>query len=99
MLTFVASASILVLEIAASRLVAPFVGNSLTVYTSIIGIILAGIALGAWAGGRLSDRVPPVTLLGPTFVLGGRGGDRERADRRGCWGRSSPARAATAGCS
>ena len=70
-LTFVASASILVLEIAASRLVAPFVGNSLTVYTSIIGIILAGIALGAWAGGRLSDRVPPVSLLGPTFVLGG----------------------------
>ncbi len=70
-LTFVASASILVLEIAASRLVAPFVGNSLTVYTSIIGIILAGIALGAWAGGRLSDRVPPVRLLGPTFVLGG----------------------------
>ena len=70
-LTFVASASILVLEIAASRLVAPFVGNSLTVYTSIIGIILAGIALGAWAGGRLSDRVQPVTLLGPTFVLGG----------------------------
>jgi spermidine synthase len=70
-LTFVASASILVLEIAASRLVAPFVGNSLTVYTSIIGIILAGIALGAWAGGRLADRVPPTTLLGPTFVLGG----------------------------
>jgi spermidine synthase len=70
-LTFLASASILVIEIAASRLVAPFVGNSLTVYTSIIGIILAGISLGAWAGGRVSDRVPPTTLLGPTFVLGG----------------------------
>jgi spermidine synthase len=70
-LTFVASASILVIEIGASRLVAPFVGNSLTVYTSIIGIILAGIALGAWAGGRISDRVSPTTLLGPAFVLGG----------------------------
>jgi spermidine synthase len=70
-LTFVASASILVIEIAAARLVAPFVGNSLTVYTSIIGIILAGIALGAWAGGRVSDRLAPTTLLGPAFVLGG----------------------------
>ena len=70
-LTFVASASILVLEIAASRLVAPFVGNSLTVYTAIIGIILGGIAVGAWAGGRLADRIAPTRLLGPTFVVGG----------------------------
>ena len=70
-LTFLASGTILVLEIAAARLVAPYVGNSLTTYTSIIGIILAGIALGAWAGGRLADLVGPDRLLGPAFVLGG----------------------------
>jgi spermidine synthase len=70
-LTFLASGAILVLEIAAARLVAPFVGNSLTVYTSIIGIILGGIALGAWAGGRLADLAGPERLLGPAFVAGG----------------------------
>jgi MFS family permease len=70
-LTFLASGTILVLEIAAARLMAPYVGVSLTTYTSIIGIILAGIALGAWLGGRLADLTSPERLLGPTFVLGG----------------------------
>lgn len=70
-LTFVAAACVLVLEIAAGRLLAPYVGVSLTTYTGIIGVILAGIALGAWVGGRLADRVQSDRLLGPTFVLGG----------------------------
>ena len=52
LLTFIATASVLVLEIAAGRLLAPYVGVSLTTYTGIIGAILAGIALGAWIGGR-----------------------------------------------
>ena len=59
------------LEIAAGRLLAPYVGVSLTTYTGIIGAILAGIALGAWLGGLAADAVGPRVLLGPTFVLGG----------------------------
>ncbi|MGH2476999.1 MAG: fused MFS/spermidine synthase, partial [Candidatus Limnocylindrales bacterium] len=70
-LTFVAAACVLVLEIAAGRLLAPYVGVSLTTYTGIIGAILAGIALGAWLGGRAADAFGPVRLLGPTFTLGG----------------------------
>jgi len=70
-LTFLAAASVLVLEIAAGRLLAPYVGVSLTTYTGIIGAILAGIALGAWLGGLAADAFGPRTLLGPTFVLGG----------------------------
>ena len=70
-LTFVAAATVLVLEIAAGRLLAPYVGVSLTTYTGIIGVILAGIALGAWAGGRAADDYGPLTLLGPTLVTGG----------------------------
>jgi SAM-dependent methyltransferase len=62
---------VLVLEIAAGRLLAPYVGVSLTTYTGIIGAILAGIALGAWLGGKAADVVGPLPLLGPAFVLGG----------------------------
>jgi MFS family permease len=62
---------VLVLEIAAGRLLAPYVGVSLTTYTGIIGAILAGIAAGAWVGGRLADRYGPEPLLGPTLILGG----------------------------
>jgi SAM-dependent methyltransferase len=70
-LTFIATASVLVLEIAAGRLLAPYVGVSLTTYTGIIGAILAGIAVGAWTGGRAADAVGPLPLLGPAFILGG----------------------------
>ena len=70
-LTFLAAGCVLVLEIAAGRLMAPYVGVSLTTYTGIIAAILAGIALGAWIGGRAADAVGPLPLLGPSFVLGG----------------------------
>ena len=70
-LTFLAAGSVLVLEIAAGRLLAPYVGVSLTTYTGIIGAILAGIAIGAWVGGRMADAFGPKVLLGPTFMLGG----------------------------
>ena len=70
-ITFLASGSVLVLEIAAGRLLAPYVGVSLATYTGIIGVILAGIAAGAWLGGRIADARPPAPLVGPTLVLGG----------------------------
>ncbi|MDX1469480.1 MAG: fused MFS/spermidine synthase [Acidimicrobiia bacterium] len=71
LLVFVASASVLVIEILAARLLAPYIGVSLEVFTGIIGVILAGISVGAWLGGRAADRMDPSRLLGPLFVLGG----------------------------
>lgn len=68
---FFASAAVLVLEILAGRLLAPYVGVTLETYTGIIGVVLAGIAAGAWYGGRLADRVNPRRLLGPLVTVGG----------------------------
>lgn len=65
------SASVLVLEILAGRLVAPYVGVSLETYTGIIGTVLAGIAFGAWAGGALADRHDPRRLLPVLLLVGG----------------------------
>ena len=70
-LVFTTSAAVLVLEILAGRLVAPYVGVSLETYTGIIGTVLAGIAIGSAAGGRLADAVDPRRLVGPTIVVGG----------------------------
>ena len=53
---FLASALLLVLEIVAGRLLAPYIGVSLYTWTSIIGVILAGLSLGHWIGGKLADR-------------------------------------------
>ena len=53
---FLSSAILLVLEITAGRLIAPYVGVSIYSWTSIIGVILAGLSLGNWLGGRWADR-------------------------------------------
>jgi MFS family permease len=68
---FVASAAVLVLEIVAGRILAPYVGVTLQSFTGIIGTVLAAIAFGAWYGGRLADRTDPETALGPILALGG----------------------------
>jgi spermidine synthase/MFS family permease len=71
LLAFAASCATLVLELVAGRLLAPFIGVSLYTWTSIIGVILAGVSLGSWLGGRLADRRPDPRLLGQLFLLGG----------------------------
>jgi hypothetical protein len=70
-LVFVTSGAVLVLEILAGRLLAPYVGVTLETFTGIIGVVLAGIALGTWLGGRLADRHDPRRLLPPCLVIGG----------------------------
>lgn len=68
---FVASAAVLVLEILAGRLMAPYVGVSLETFTGIIGTVLAGIALGSAVGGRLADKGNPVALIAGAYGFGG----------------------------
>jgi spermidine synthase len=70
-LVFITSAAVLILEILAGRVLAPYLGVSLEVFTGIIGVILAGISVGAWAGGRAADRGKPKRLVGPLLVAGG----------------------------
>jgi spermidine synthase len=70
-LVFFTSASVLVIEILAARLLAPYLGVSLEVFTGIIGVVLAGISFGAWLGGRSADRGDPRRLPGPLLVAGG----------------------------
>ncbi len=68
---FSANAGLLVLQLTAGRLLAPFVGSSLETWTSIIGAFLAGIALGNAAGGRLADRRPGPRRLAAVLAVGG----------------------------
>lgn len=70
-LVFFTSAAVLVLEILAGRLLAPYVGVTLETWTGIIGTVLAGISIGSWIGGAAADRYPPRRLLGPILIAGG----------------------------
>lgn len=68
---FIASFCSLVIEMVAGRILAPFVGVSIYTWTSIIGVILAGISIGAYIGGKLVDRFPVRKTLGWLLLLSG----------------------------
>jgi spermidine synthase len=70
---FLAGAVLLGVEIAASRVLAPFFGNSLYVWGALIGVVLGGLAIGYWAGGALADRYPRAELLVAAVLLGAAG--------------------------
>lgn len=68
---FTSGAVLLGVEIAASRVLAPFFGNSLFVWGSLIGVVLTGLAVGYWLGGVLADRLPATGLLLGVMGLAG----------------------------
>lgn len=69
---FVCGALVMAFEIIGSRVLAPFIGASTYVWTSLIGVILASLSLGYWLGGRMADRRPDVRILASViFIAGG----------------------------
>ena len=70
-IAFGTSVCIMVLELTASRLIAPYVGSSLYTWTSVIGVVLAGISIGNYLGGWLADRFPPQKVLAWLFLISG----------------------------
>lgn len=66
---FFSSACIMVLELVAGRLVARYLGSSLYTWTSVIGVVLAGIAIGNYLGGRIADRFPARKTLAVLFAI------------------------------
>lgn len=73
LVVFIASFCTLVIELVAGRIMAPYVGVSLYTWTSIIGVVLAGISIGAYIGGLLADRFPSASTLGWLLFLSGIG--------------------------
>lgn len=71
LIVFVSSTCMMILELVAGRIVAPYVGVSLYTWTSVIGVVLAGMSLGNYLGGWLADRWASLRLLGLLFLIGG----------------------------
>lgn len=59
----------MVLELTGSRVLAPYLGTSIVVWTSLIGVVLGALSLGYWWGGRLADRRPEPRLLSRLILL------------------------------
>ena len=66
---FISSACIMVIELVAGRLIARHLGSSLYTWTSVIGVVLAGITLGNYIGGRIADKFNTRKALSWLFVI------------------------------
>ena len=52
---FLSGAGLMTVELVASRLIARYLGSSLYTWTGVLGVILAGMSLGNYLGGRMAD--------------------------------------------
>lgn len=71
LIAFFSGALVMVLEMVGGRVLAPHVGTSAIVWTSLIGVVLACLAFGAWLGGRYADR--DLSRKGLSFALAAAG--------------------------
>ena len=58
-------------ELAAVRLLAPWFGTSLAVWTNVIGVVLLALALGYAWGARAATIATPFARLGMHLLAGG----------------------------
>ncbi|MEM9802579.1 MAG: fused MFS/spermidine synthase [Planctomycetota bacterium] len=65
-----AGAATMVIELGAVRLLAPWFGTSSSVWTNVIGVVLAALALGYATGARLALGRSPLRSLGLTLLVG-----------------------------
>lgn len=63
LIAFTTGAVIMVIEILGSRILGPYFGTSIVVWSAIIGIVLAAMSLGYYLGGRIVDRFPDHEVL------------------------------------
>ena len=64
---FLCGGVVMAFEIIGSRMLGPYVGTSMIVWTSIIGVILLSLSLGYYWGGRIADRWPRADIL--SFII------------------------------
>ena len=69
---FVCGAVLMALEIVGSRMLAPYFGNSIFVWGSLISVVLAALSLGYWLGGIAADRWPRLSVLATLIAVPGR---------------------------
>ncbi|NCU38114.1 hypothetical protein EOL96_03615 [Candidatus Saccharibacteria bacterium] len=60
---------LMVFELAAARILAPTIGSSTYVWTSVIGVIIMALSLGYWAGGRIADKRSRLSDIALLFLV------------------------------
>jgi spermidine synthase len=66
---FICGAVVMIFELVGSRVLGPYFGTSIFVWTSLIGIILGSLGLGYYFGGKIADKKPNFNSLSLIIFL------------------------------
>jgi spermidine synthase len=70
-IVFVCGAALMGLELVAARVLAPFLGNSIYVWGSVISVVMIALSIGYWLGGQVADRFGASRALAPVIAAAG----------------------------
>lgn len=68
--SFMEGAVVMIVELVGAKIVAPYYGSSLYVWSSVLGVTLAGLAVGYFVGGVLSNKYKNLDVLFLVILLG-----------------------------
>ncbi|MEK7122925.1 MAG: fused MFS/spermidine synthase, partial [Patescibacteria group bacterium] len=68
---FITGACVLVLEVLATRVLAPYFGSTIYTVSSVIGVVLGALSVGYYAGGRIADARPSLRIFYGLITLSG----------------------------
>src|SRR3990167_6361193 len=68
---FMGGASVMMLELIGARVLAPYLGTSIIVWTSLIGVVMASLSAGYYFGGRAADVKADFKILAFIIFLAG----------------------------
>lgn len=68
---FTTGACVLAIEIVATRILAPYFGNTIFSISSVLSVVLAALSIGYYAGGRIADKYPSEKLFYSIIALSG----------------------------
>ncbi len=63
LIAFIEGGSVMAIELAGAKMIAPFFGTSLFVWASVLAVTLGGLAAGYFAGGWATYRFPAMKIL------------------------------------
>ncbi len=66
---FISGAVVMIFELVGSRILGPYFGTSIFIWTSLIGIILGSLSLGYYLGGKIADKKPSLENLSLIIFL------------------------------
>jgi len=69
MTVFICGAVVMIFELVGSRVLGPYFGTSIFVWTSLIGVILGSLSLGYYFGGKIADKKPSINKLSLIIFL------------------------------